>query len=327
MGRFATWYTILNGTYNARNEPVQNLDAFSRWLIATRSVVFVMTANAAILGGLLTVMAGGFTNTFIPYFALLVLGLTLAHATSNLFNDYWDAKHGIDTSAGYFRPAYLPHPIISGMMSPRSLFSLGLIHLIAVIGITAYFAAIRGPVVLLFAGLGILFLILYAGGPTPLKRIGLGEPTVFVVWGPLMVGGTFYVLNGYLPIWIIIASVPYAVVVTTVLLGKHIDKLEYDRELGIRTLPVLIGERATRLLLKSLIAIAYLAVVTLVFAKILPIWSLLSLLALPRASHLFSILSSPRPKESPEGYQSGRSGSSDTFFRTTEDSAHSILLD
>ena len=130
------------------------------------------------------------------------------------------------------------------------------------------------------------------------------EPTVFVVWGPLMVGGTFYVLNGYLPIWVIIASVPYAVVVTTVLLGKHIDKLEYDRNIGVKTLPVLLGERVTRLLLRGLIAIAYFAVVALVLAKILPIWSLLSLLALPRASQLFRVLSLPRPKESPEGYQS-----------------------
>jgi 1,4-dihydroxy-2-naphthoate octaprenyltransferase len=303
MGRFTTWYTILNGTYNAQAEPVQNLDVLSRWLIATRSVVFVMTANAVILGTLLSVIAVGLTPTFVPYFLLLLLGLVLAHATSNLFNDYWDAKHGIDTSEGYFRPAYLPHPIISGMMSSRSLFTVGLIHLAAVVLLASYFVTIRGPVVLLFAGLGILFLILYAGGPTPLKRIGLGEPTVFVVWGPLMVGGTFYVLNGFLPIWVIIASVPYAVVVTTVLLGKHIDKLEYDRELGIRTLPVLLGEWATRLLLKSLIAVAYLAVVALVLTKILPVWSLISLLALPRASQLFGVLSSPRPKESPQGYQ------------------------
>ena len=153
MSRFNTWYTILNGTYNSRNEPVQSLDPVSRWLIATRSVVFVMTANSVILGTLLSVLAGGFTPSLIPYFLLILLGLMLAHATSNLFNDYWDAKHGIDTTVGYFRPAYLPHPIISGMMSSRGLFSLGLIHLAAVVSIAFYFALIRGPTVLLFAGL------------------------------------------------------------------------------------------------------------------------------------------------------------------------------
>ncbi len=199
MGTLRTWYSILNGTYNPKTQAVQDLDAFSRWLVATRSVVFVMTVNSVIIGALLAVTAVGVTSTLLPYFVLLVLGLTFAHATSNLFNDYWDAKHGIDTTEGYFRPAYLPHPSISGMMSQKGLFSLGLVHLVAMVAIASYFVLLRGPLVILFAGLGVVFLTLYAGGPKPLKRIGLGEPAVFVVWGPLMVGGTFYVLTAALP--------------------------------------------------------------------------------------------------------------------------------
>jgi hypothetical protein len=50
------------------------------------------------------------------------------------------------------------------MMTPRGLFSLGLAHLIAMVAITAYFVELRGPLVLVFVGLGVLFLTIYAGG-------------------------------------------------------------------------------------------------------------------------------------------------------------------
>ena len=296
-----TWLKILNGTYDTHSQPVEALDAVSRWLIATRSVVFVMTANSAIIGGLLYLLSYGFSFSFLLPFALATVGLVSAHAASNLFNDYWDAKHGIDTSKDYFRPAYMPHPTLSGMMTPSGLFSMGLVHLLLMATVTAYFVALRGPLVLVFAGLGALFLTLYAGGPLPLKRIGLGEPTVFVVWGPLMIGGTFFVLSGTYPLWVVIASVPYAVSVTTVLFGKHIDKIDYDTPLGVKTVPVLLGEEATKKALKALIIIAYASVVGLVATAYLPVFSLISLLALPQALRLFRVLSDPKPKEKPAG--------------------------
>jgi 1,4-dihydroxy-2-naphthoate polyprenyltransferase len=300
-GKFRTWYRILNGTYNMQSEPVKELDTISRWLIATRSVVFVMTVNSVIIGGLLYLLHAPFTLNFLLTLGLVAVGLVLAHAASNLFNDYWDAKHGIDTSEGYFRPAYMPHPTLSGMMSPKSLFTLGIVHLVGMIAITAYFVSLRGPLVLVFAGLGVLFLTAYAGGPAPLKRMGLGEPAVFVVWGPLMVGGTYFILSGTFPLWVAIASIPYAVSVTTVLFGKHIDKIDYDSKLGVKTVPVLLGEARTKTALKALIVLAYASVVGLVVFGFLPVWSLISLLALPRANLLFKTLSQPKPKEAPPG--------------------------
>lgn len=301
MGKPNTWYKILNGTYDMHSQPVQGLDTVSRWLIATRSVVFVMTVNSAIIGGLLYLLRFGFSFGFLIPFSLVIVGLVLAHAASNLFNDYWDAKHGIDSSEGYFRPAYMPHPSLSGMMTPQGLASLGIVHLLGMISIAAYFFLLRGPLVLVFAGLGVLFLVAYAGGPMPLKRVGLGEPAVFVVWGPLMVGGTFYILSGTFPAWVVIASIPYAISVTTVLFGKHIDKIKYDTKLGVKTVPVILGESATKTALKVLIVVAYATVIGLVVTKFLPVWSLISLLALPRASQLFRTLSQPKPKEPPPG--------------------------
>jgi hypothetical protein len=68
-------------------EPVQSLYAVSRWLIATRSVVFVMTVNSVIIGGLLYLLRAGFSFGFLLLFALVLVGLVMAHAASNLLND------------------------------------------------------------------------------------------------------------------------------------------------------------------------------------------------------------------------------------------------
>src|SRR4030095_6299212 len=88
---------------------------------------------------------------------------------------------------------------------------------------------------------GLFISVFSSAPPLKLKHPGLGEPGVFVVWGPLMIGGTYFVTTGALPAWVWVASIPYALVVTTVLIGKHVDKYEQDSARGIHTLPLLLG--------------------------------------------------------------------------------------
>src|SRR5205807_851393 len=91
-----------------------------------------------------------------------------------------------------------------------------------------------------------LFALASTAPPLRLKKHGLGEPTVLVVWGPLMVGGTYYAATGHLPVSVVFASLPYALLCTTVLMGKHIDKIPWDARDGTHTLPVILGEPAAR---------------------------------------------------------------------------------
>jgi 1,4-dihydroxy-2-naphthoate octaprenyltransferase len=92
---------------------------------------------------------------------------------------------------------------------------------------------------------GIIFLLFYTW---PLKYIGLGEITVVFVWGPLMIGGAYYVTSNGSWNWdIILLSLVYAIGPTSVIFGKHIDKLDKDQEKKVYTLPVLIGEKSRAL--------------------------------------------------------------------------------
>ena len=107
-----------------------------------------------------------------------------------------------------------------------------------------YLVLETGPETLYLLGAGLFFLIFYTW---PLKYIGLGEITVVLVWGPLMLGGTYFVTSGGTWSWeVAYLSLVYAFGPTTVLFGKHTDKLLEDKAKKVFTLPVLLGEKASR---------------------------------------------------------------------------------
>ena len=80
-----------------------------------------------------------------------------------------------------------------------------------------------------FALGGLLLSWAYTAPPLRLKKRGLGELDVLITWGPLMVGGVYYAGTGTLPWQVLAAATVYALLPTTVLLGKHIDKLPVRR--------------------------------------------------------------------------------------------------
>lgn len=278
--------------------PGRPMDAVSRWLLITRASVFSMTLTSALIGGLL---AAGADEFHWAAFALSTLGLVLAHAANNMINDYFDLEGGVDTRE-YVRAQYAPHPVLDGLISKR-----GLLGAIAVVNaldavILAYLTWLRGWPAPAFALAGLFISVSYVAPPVRLKHIGLGELGVFLVWGPLMIGGTYYVTAGEIAPWVFAASVPYALLVTTVLLGKHIDKLEADREKGIRTLPVVIGETAARRLTQTLMAGFFALVVALVGAGVLGVWTLAALAPARHLPGVLRVFSRPKPDRPPEGY-------------------------
>jgi len=156
--------------------------------------------------------------------------------------------------------------------------------------------------VLAFALTGAFLLLFYSGGPFPLKYIGLGEIAVFFIWGPLMIGGTYYVLAEELPAWVLLASVPYGLGVTTVLFGKHLDKLDFDKSKGIRTMPIVLGERNARYVTIVLAVLMYVS--TVVLAAVEGMWLLLHAMAgLPLLWLLIKFYRNPKPAERPKGYR------------------------
>ena len=276
------------------------IDGVSRWLLITRACVFSMTITSALIGGLLAAATATAPNW--GYFTLALVGLVLAHAANNMINDFFDTTGGVDTSE-YTRALYAPHPLLSGLISKRGLIaSIAAVNVVDLVILLALVSA-RGWPVAAFALAGLFISVFYVAPPLKLKHHGLGEPGVFVVWGPLMIGGTYYVTAGSIPPWVWVATLPYAISVTTVLIGKHVDKYEQDSARGIHTLPVLLGRQVSLRLNQALMIAFYPIVVGLVAAGCLGWGVLLSLGALPRLVRVLKAYNEPKPAAPPPGYR------------------------
>jgi 1,4-dihydroxy-2-naphthoate octaprenyltransferase len=301
--RLRTWKIVYN-TANLPEGMTTPPDAVSKWMVITRAAVFSMTVTSGLIGGLLAVGAAQLTGEVTVHWGLLglaIVGLVVAHAANNMINDYFDLEGGVDTD-DYVRALYAPHPILSGWVTKRQLGTAILIANAIDLAIMLFLVSQRGPLVAAFALGGLFVSVFYVAPPIRLKHIGLGEPGVFVVWGPLMVVGTFFVATGEIPGWVWVASLPYAILVTTVLFGKHIDKIDADTKKGVRTMPVLLGERRARQVAQVLMIAFYPIVIGAVAAGWIGPWVALVVLGIPRLMTTLKTYSSPRPESPPHSY-------------------------
>jgi 1,4-dihydroxy-2-naphthoate octaprenyltransferase len=294
LGLLARWRYVLRTT----NPPAGKVDVVSKWLVLTRAAVLPMTITAGAIAGLLAVHQPGFEW---GWYLLALLGIVLAHAANNLMNDLFDLEVGLDTEE-YPRGLYAPHPVLSGMISRKGLAIASLVVNAFDVVILVALTVARGWPVIAFAVSGFLLSAAYTAPPLRLKKRGLGEPDVLVVWGPLMVGGTYYSAVGHLPWQVIAASLPYGLLCTAVLMGKHVDKLPWDEAENIRTLPVILGERRARRATQLLMAAFYVAVVVDVAVGALPWPSLLAIAALPAAVQAWRALAETKPAKPPADF-------------------------
>jgi 1,4-dihydroxy-2-naphthoate octaprenyltransferase len=296
-GPFA-WAGAFTGFYPAQADDLAGLDAVTRFLYAARSVILVISAQAALIAGLLAATDRRFE--VVP-FVLVFLGYLVLHAISNLSNDYFGYRRGHDTEDSP-RRRYTLHPVASGVFTMRFL-ATGLVVLGTVaVAIAVYFIALRGWGAVGFAAVGAILLYAYDAAPRALKELGLGEVAAFLVWGPLMIGGGYYVITGTLSGAAFLASIPYGLGVASILVGKHIDQRAFDTSQDQRTLPVLLGERRARLLNQSTIIGMYLFVLIGILFGALSPFALVVVLAGPRALHALKVMSKPAPAEPPAGY-------------------------
>ena len=292
MPNVAMWGRALRAMPRIDKAEWDALDLVSRWLIATRAAVLIMTFTSAAVAGLLAVKAGQFD---LGRWLLVTLGLLLAHATNNLINDLTDHWKGVDKD-NYFRTQYGPQPVESGLLSVRQLMGYIAATGLAALAIGAWLVAATGAGTLWLLGAGALFVLFYT---FPLKYIGLGEPAVLVVWGPLMVGGGYYVITGHWSHEVALASVAYALGPTAVLFGKHIDKLREDEVKGIRTLPVILGEKASRYTVMGMLLAQAALLVGLVASGYFHWVMLVALAALPSLRRVYQVYKDPRPEQAP----------------------------
>lgn len=263
------------------------------WFVATRPWSFTMTLISVSVGSVLAALDGAFS---LGLFVLAAAGAVFMHAGTNLLNDYYDVRCGLDTETAA-TARYRPHAIVHGLLPAGQVAAAawGLFAAATIIGIVLAF--ISGWMVLLIGLIGVLAGAGYTAPPMKYKHLALGELSVFLMWGPLMVGGAYYVQMQSLSPRALIVSIPFGVLVALTIFANNIRDIDDDRSRHIRTIAILLGPRRGIHAYLVLMALAYLSMLLIVFTGMLSPWALLVFLSLPLAWRLLSCMKNGIPPD------------------------------
>ena len=257
LGGAATLWRALRGAYE-----------IARPFSFTASVVPV-SAGAA-----LAAIDGAFSW---PLFgATLVAGVAL-HVGTNVINEIYDVRKGIDTITS----PRASHAIVAGRISERGAFAVAFaaFALATLIGIALI--AVRGWPVAALGVVGLLGGYAYTAPPFHYKYRALGLPLVFLLMGTLMVVGAQYTVAGFFDPRSVILSIPVGLLVVAILHGNEWRDISEDARMGAVTFSTRIGRRVAHFWYVGFVVAAYMSLAVAVALAVLPPYTLLAILSLP----------------------------------------------
>ena len=166
-----------------------------------------------------------------------LLGALLIQIGTNYANDYFDFINGADTDArvGPSRATQ------AGLVTPAAMKLAFILTFAAMVPVVVYLTWRAGWPVVLIGVTSVISGILYTGGPRPLGYMGLGDLFVLVFFGPVAVGGTYYVQALSLPPEVIVAGLAPGLLSTAILVVNNLRDIASDAEVGKNTLAVRFG--------------------------------------------------------------------------------------
>jgi 1,4-dihydroxy-2-naphthoate octaprenyltransferase len=194
-----------------------------------------------------------------------------------LANDYFDFLKGVDTEERKGSIKVLQKGWITVGALRRATF---MVFTGALLG--SIYLIIKGGVpIALIASTSILFAITYTAGPFPLGHIGLADPIELLYFGPIAVGGTFYLLAGYFPLYVGLAGLIPGFLSLAILTVDNLRDYETDMKAGKKTLTVRFGKNFGKVQYYSCIFLGFSLPVILIALTKEHLYSLISFLALP----------------------------------------------
>jgi 1,4-dihydroxy-2-naphthoate polyprenyltransferase len=259
--------------------------------ISTRPWSFTMTFSSVTMGTLMAAIAGRFS----PLLYLLTLaGMVAFHAATNVLNDFYDVRHGVDRE-GAPTTKYRLHPAAFGQAPLSTVLGMSVLLYALTLAAGLYLASVSSISIVLVIGAGIIGSVLYTADPVVLKAHALGEATVFIMWGLLIPVGAFMVQTGYFAWSPLLAATPIGLLVALVLLANNIRDIGYDGSVRTRTLAVALGARRAEGLYSMLLAGTYVLVLAGILGKLLPVWSMVVFLTAPSARRLVGMFKGDIP--------------------------------
>ena len=201
----------------------------------------------------------------------------------------------------YFRTEYGVHPLVQKFWDNKTSIRWFIV--------SGFLATMAGVYALFHTGFNTTTIGLFAFGAVvllaytyPFKYWGIGEFLIFLIWGPILISGVYFVLSGVWNWDVFVAGIPFGLSVGSINVAKHIDKHDPDKEKGVGTFPVRVGEANARRVTQVAIVLIYLVTLYLVLDGYFTPIMLLIFLAYKEALMAIGVLNNPKPAQSPEGW-------------------------
>jgi 1,4-dihydroxy-2-naphthoate octaprenyltransferase len=243
------------------------------WMLAARPKTLPAAIGPVLVG---SALAQHYQSFSWPIF-LACGGLSLLlQIGANFANDLFDFLKGAD-STGRIGPQ---RAVASGWITVHQMQTALILVLTAALILGGWLATIGGPLFFLIGIFCVAAAILYTAGPFALAYKGLGDIAVFIFFGLIAVGGTFFLHSRELTLEALVAGTGVGAMITNILVVNNMRDRHHDALSGKRTLAVRFGRGFCVNQYIFLLGIGYLCIVIL--AGVSP-WALLTFLTLPFA--------------------------------------------
>ena len=220
----------------------------------------------------------GYESKFsILKFILFLLACLLIQAATNLFNEYYDYKHGLDKvdSEG------ISGSIVKGNLSPKEVMVGALVLYALAFGFGLILTFMTSVYVLLVGLVCMLAGYFYTGGKYPIAYSPFGEVVSGFFMGTIIIALSFYFQTGYVNADIIVVSLPLFIMIGAILLANNIRDLDNDKESGRRTYAILVGRNNAIKTMAISFIVVYLLNVLFIVTKYASWWNLLVFVTIP----------------------------------------------
>ncbi|MDI6606409.1 MAG: prenyltransferase [Candidatus Omnitrophota bacterium] len=221
-------------------------------------------------------------NNFSPLnFILGFIAVLSTHLSANLINDYADSKSGVDWQDRSFFGLFGGSKLIQeGILSEgfylKAAQILALISIICVVFIAIALKSVRVIIYYAFI-LGLAWG--YSHKPLRLSYRRMGEPVIFLLFGPAVVMGGYFLQTGIFPdLKSFIVSLPFGFFTSAVLFANEIPDFAEDKKAGKITWVSFLGREKSYFLYCGLICMGFLSILTAIVLDYLALPAIFSLL-------------------------------------------------
>jgi len=257
---------------------MENKTSWKVWLRATRPFSFTASIIPVLLATAYAFYNEGATINW-ALFPVVLFGAVLFHIGANMVSDYYDFIYGVDAKDTFGGSGVL----VENLLKPKQVLYGGLLSFAIGFLLGLILVYVRGLEVL-YMGLGGLFCgLFYTLSRKGLKYIALGDIAVFIAFGPLLIIGSYFSLTGTYDWNTFLISLPIGFLVVAILHANNTRDIFNDTRAKIKTLPMILGLKGSKIGYYFLIFGAYILTIILISVKLFSPLSLLVFLTLPIA--------------------------------------------